>query len=273
MPDPTLPTPDTLLRASQILVAQSKALSALARAVSPPEPKRLAMALDALEKAGEADAGAIFRESRAWVDAERGGRRERLAVGLKAGCADAGLELLVTSKDPLELRLPPLAARIDVERDRAELYFGLQPVGSTRADASAVLSAHRVAVRALEGHGWDGAAHHRLLRRAWTRLRAETGQDWIELADVLPELALLRQSRAFRVDPVGKRFEPYPKAAFLYDLWRLRRDRCLQADGWRLSLGPATGGSTKDKQRVFFVEDDRGQGQYQLTLRFVKEEG
>ncbi|MFZ5479355.1 MAG: hypothetical protein ACOZNI_21505 [Myxococcota bacterium] len=267
-----LPSSDTLLRASKALAAQSKALAALARAVSPPTPGSLAKALDSLERAGEADAGAILRDGRAWLDAERAGRRERLATGLKSGCAEAGIELLVVSKEPLELRLPPFAARVDVERDRAELCFGGLPVAESRADASGLLAAHRTAFAAIEGRGWDPAAQHRLLRRAWARLRAETGQDWIELADVLPEVTLLRQPRAFRAEPVGKRFEPYPRASFVYDLWRLRRDRMLSVDGWRLSLGPATGGSTMDRQRVFFVEDDRGQGQWQLTVRFTKED-
>lgn len=271
-----LPSPDELLRLSRILANQSKGIKTLARAVTAREPQKLAKAAESLAKAGDASVTRVIEETRAWIDAEKTGRRERLSTALRAACAIDGSEpdvrMVVITKDPLEVRLAPLAAVIDIEHDLVELKFGQVTVATCRAASDELLAARRTAIEALNGRGWEAAAHHRLLRRTWSRLRAESGNEWIELADVLPELALLRQPKAFRADPTGKRFVAYPKANFIYDLWRLRRDRSLLVDGWRLSLGPATGTSAKDKQRVFFVEDEAGQGQFQLTLRFVREE-
>lgn len=270
MPIPTsLPSPETLRRAVATLRAQVKVLDALAKEEEP-SPDRLARVVAALAKAGSVDVGALREQLDAWVADERAGRRERLSGALRAGCEAEGVELLVLSKEPLELRLPPLSARIDVAAGKAELVFSQQVLESTSADAPAILAARRRALRALEGEGWDPAAFHALLLRAWTRAAPAGG--WAELADVLPEVVLLHQPRAFRLDPDPRRFAPYSRARFAYDLWRLRRDRALSHDGWRLTVAPATGASTKDKKLVFWLEDDRGAGQYHLTLRFVREE-
>lgn len=268
-PPTPLPSPEFLLRTAKALKAQAKAIAVLAKAVSPPSPDRLGRGLAALEKAGGADVSAVRMEIEAWLAEEKAGRRERLSTALRAGCEAANLELLVLSKAPLELRLPPISARIDLEANRAELLYSQQLLASCEADAAAILTARRGAVAALEGEGWATAAFHTLLHRAWTR--AAPGGGWAELVDVLPEVVLLHQPRSFRLDPAPKRFVSYSRAQFAYDLWRLRRDRALSQNGWRLSVAPATGASTKDKKAVFWLEDDRGQGQYHLTLRFVRE--
>ncbi len=269
-PPPSLPTADAVRRAISTLKAQTKALEGLLKVVSPPAPEGLAKGLAALEKAGEVDVGAIRAGIGAWVTEEKASRRERLSGALRTACEAESVELLVLSKDPLELRLPPLSARIDIEANKAEILFSQQVLETSTADGPAILAARRRALQTLDGDPWDSAAFHGLLHKAWMRA-APTG-GWAELIDVLPEVVFLRQPKAFRLDPDPKRFVPYSRARFAYDLWRLRRDRALTRDGWRLSIAPATGSSTKDKKLVYWLEDDRGQGQYHLTLRFVREE-
>lgn len=264
------PSPDALRRAITTLKAQAKVLEGLVKVASPPNPEGLAKGLAALEKAGEVDVGAIRAQMGAWVAEEKTSRRERLSGALRAGSEAEGVDLLILSKDPLELRLPPVSVRVDIDANKAEVLFSQQVLESTTADGPAILAARKRALQALEGEPWDPAAFHALLHKAWTRA-APTG-GWAELVEVLPELVFLRQPKEFRRDPDSKRFVPYSRARFAYDLWRLRRDRVLTRDGWRLSVAPATGSSTKDKKLVFWLEDDRGQGQYHLTLRFVREE-
>ncbi len=268
-PPPSLPSPEFLRRTAKILKAQAKALEGLAGAAAPASPERLARGLAALEKAGGADVGALSTEIEGWLAGEKASRRERLSTALRAGCEAEGIELLVLSKAPLELRLPPVSARIDLDTNRAELLHSQQVLETCEADGAAILAARRRVVSALEGESWNAAAFHALLYKAWSR--AAPAGTWAELVDVLPEVVLLHQPRSFRLDPAPKRFAPYSRARFAYDLWRLRRDRALSQNGWRLSVAPATGSSTKDKKAVFWLEDDRGQGQYHLTLRFVRE--
>lgn len=265
-----LPSPDQLRAAAATLKRQSQALDALAAAVDPPVAGKVAAAWAAWEKAGSADLAALA-DVPAWMAEEKAGRRERLSHTLRASCEKAGVELAVVTRDPLELRLAPLGVSIDVEANRAALTFGRQELAVAEADSDAILRARADALTALEATPWEPAAFHARLRRAWSRSAASPG-DWAEIAEVLPELVFLSQSRAFRADPSARRFEPYSRAQLCYDLWRLRRDRVLTQDGWRLTVAPATGASTKDKSRVFWLEDDRGQGQWHLTLRFVREE-
>lgn len=268
----SLPAPVALKDAATRLKKQAKVLESLAKAAEPPTPARLDAGLAALDKIGRADVARLHADIAAWLVDERAGRRERLSADLRAGSDAAGIELLVITRDPLELRLPPIGVRVDVEAGKSVLTFGREEVATADASAAGILAARTAAVAALEGKGWDAAALHLRLRRAWSRAAAEPGA-WAEIAEILPELAFLSQPKAFRADPSPRRFVPYARAQLCYDLWRLRRDRALTQDGWRLTVAPATGASTKDKSRVFWLEDDRGVGQYHLTLRFVREDG
>jgi hypothetical protein len=273
MSDPSaLPSATTLRQAVTALKAQSRALESIARAASSshPDTNALAKALDALERAGDANLGGLRAHLTTWLADEKATRRSRLSEALRAGCEAEGVEQLLLSKAPLELRLPPVSVRIDLDANTAEIVFSQQVLAVTSADATAILTARRSALRELEGDGWDPTVFHATLRKAWSR--AAPSGDWAELVDVLPEVVLLRQTREFRRDPDPKRFTPYSRARFAYDLWRLRRDRALACDGWRLSVAPATGATTKDKKLVFWLEDDRGQGQFHLTLRFIRED-
>ncbi|MBN1336491.1 MAG: hypothetical protein JXB39_11070 [Deltaproteobacteria bacterium] len=264
------PTTRALREASRACRARASVLLGLASALERGDETRLARALERIRTNPEPCVDPEVAEAQAWLANRRATRRERFAVELRAACEREGVELVLLGRDPLELRLPPVSVGVDLEAGRAEVRFAGLEVRRTQAEADAVLTARAEAVAWLEGRDWDPAAWLAVLKRAW--LRASHGQEtWVELTDVLPEVALLRQRRRFRRDPTARNFEPYPAVRFAYDLWRARRDGVLSTDGWRLSLGPATGGSTRDRSRVLLLEDARGQGQYHLTLRFVRE--
>ncbi|HJN76225.1 MAG TPA: hypothetical protein QGF58_20015 [Myxococcota bacterium] len=203
----------------------------------------------------------LVEELGAWLSWEERTRGRRLVQGLTGSCE-------VISRDPLRLRVAPLTVNVDVENNRAELRFAELQLARVPADAERILAAHAELIAALEPGDWSAQGFLRHLLQAW-RQRGEGG--WAELIEVLPVLALQLQSDAFRRDPTARNFRPYPKVQFAYDLARLRRERCFSVDGWRLSLGPATGSSTRDKRRVFWLEDPRGRGQWHLSLRFVED--
>ena len=160
---------------------------------------------------------------------------------------------------------------MDLGRDKAELTFGREVLAKTGARADEIIAARAEALSELETADWDPAAYLFALYKAWRRTSPKG--DWAELVDVLPNLVLELQTDAWRLDPTERNFRPYSRARYCFDLWRLRRDRTLVSNEvWRLSLGPATGGSTKDKKRVLWLEDAAGRGQYHLTLRFVRED-
>jgi hypothetical protein len=265
-----LPAVRALHDAARTCRARAAAIAALSTALEQGDEGRIAAAIARIRAAPAPDVDPQVAAAEAWLASQRATRRERLAGELRAACEDAGVELMLLGRDPLELRLPPVSVVVDLAAGGAELRFAGLEVGRTAAEAGAILAARARAVSSLEGSDWDPSAFLVCLRQAW--LRASRGAEaWVELTDVLPEVALLRQGRRFRRDPTTRHFEPYPAVRFAYDLWRLRRDRVLATGGWRLSLGPATGGSTRDRGRVLLLEDARGQGQYHLTLRFVRE--
>ena len=267
-PTPALPSDDDLSAGLDALTRASRYLKKVRSLLDEPVPARIdgaATDLAACDLGGITDIAAAMA---AWVEYERATRGARLRADLREACAEVGIRPAVLSRDPLELYLAPVTVLIDVDRDLADLAFARIRQGRCRADGAAIVAARNEVVCDLEGESWDPEAFFAQLRGAWVRAG---GDAWVELIDVLPELALLRQPPSFRKDPTAKKFVPYPRAQFAYDLWRLRRDRCLAADGWRLTLGTATGGSTRDKSRVLWLEDGRGGGQYHLTLRFVKE--
>lgn len=268
----TLPSRAQLSELAMALRKRSSALASLARAVEGGSPEALARVLGRFEGVPTGDGTALVEQVRAYLVEEKRSRRRRLAAALRTGCAQVGVDLLVLSQEPLELRLPPVSVRIDTDRNQAQVVFADQVLRRCDANADAILGARGRVVAELEGKGWNPGAYLEHLFEAWRRVRGTGTSDWVEIVDVLPEVAWLRQSKRFRTDPSSSNFSGYPRSQMAYDLWRLRRDRTLAVAGWRLSLGPATGGSTKDKARVLRLEDDRGQGQYHLTLRFVKEE-
>lgn len=260
----SLPDASTLRDLARRLKQQARILEAVAKADG--DRHALARSRAQLERLGAVEVQPVLDQLDAWLEEERATRRERLARQLRQRCADEGIELVVVTRDPLELRLPPLGLQVDVDADRADLSFGRHRILRVTADADAIIDGVRAALDVLHAEPWDPAAFHRALRTAWARA---PGEGYKELADVFPQVVLALQGRRFLDDPRPSNLRPYSKAAFCYDLWRLRRDRAMQVDGWRLSLGTATGGSTRDKKRVFWLEDDRGRGQYFLTLRFV----
>lgn len=224
---------------------------------------------------GSAGRGAeIAGLARAELEGHRARLREGLARELRDACAQRGLSMRVLRREePVELRIPPLGLRIDREKGRAELSFARLVVESAPAEAGAILAARERALAALTS-GFDAARFFEAARKAWlaARAAAESAGERVEITDFLPQLALQLQKPAFRVDPRAKSFSDYPRARFAYDLLQLRRAGKLAQNGWRLNLGVATGTSATQKQRVLFVEDEEGEGEFKLTVFFTRVE-
>lgn len=260
---PAFPDPQELRRLARELKQQAARLEGLAEA-SPAEVRRQRPGLEPV------DLGAVREQLDAWLRHEAATRRGRLATGLRRACEGLGIELLVLTREPLELRMAPLGVQVDLDADRASITFGREVLETCEAQTEQVVAARARALSALEAEPWDPAAFHRALREAWERA---PGEGWKELSDLYPQLVLALQGPRFWKDPSPRNLRPCSRAQVCYDLWRLRRDRALSVDGWRLSLGSATGGSTRDKKRVWWLEDDQGRGQYFLTARFLRDEG
>jgi len=193
---------------------------------------------------------------------------------LREAAAKAGLEAAPLTTDPPEFRIGQLTALIDLARRRASIRYARLEIDTVPASPEAVVDAVRKAQAWLESGGFDADRYFDQLLEAYRVRLQRIGEPFgarVDVVDLLSELAFARQPERFRDDPRRENFQPYERVQMAYDLARLRRAGRLARQGHRLAMGSATGGSTKQKARVLYLEDDRGSGQYYLSLWFTKE--
>lgn len=162
---------------------------------------------------------------------------------------------LIERGPPAEWRLGELT--VVIGRDRAELRYAREPVGSARPTPEAIGEAvQRVRARlAARSRGPDqllpalAAAYAAVLGRRGGRVG-----DRVPLVELRAELAGMT------------------RAQFAWDLARLRRERRLVVDGRRIDLGVATGHAAERRSRVVWIENDGGGGGYFQSFRLIGQE-
>lgn len=198
--------------------------------------------------------------------------RKRTGRELKARCDAERIDFRVVSKEhPIEVRLVPLSVTLDFEKGLAQFKSAREVLASAPLDVAAIVDTYRALERELGGP-FDPKAYFAQLRDAYALALVRAGKspgDRVDIVDVLPFVALLRQSKGFLEKPEKDAFVRYTRAHFAFDIMRLREAQALDQDGARLNLGVATGNSTAHKNRVVYVEDGVGVGEYKLSLFFT----
>jgi len=193
------------------------------------------------------------------ADAALDWRLTRLAAFAEAAAA-AALPFARVTTD--ELRIGELTVRLDLDRGEATLAYAREPLQTLRAEPRAVVDAVHRQTAALR---WTQPADvvFRELIAAYRVLCAQTGQplgERVNLVDLVSPLFYVRQPEDART------LRPVTRAQLAWDLDHLQAARHLEADGLRIQLGTATGGSTAKKQSVLFLESAAAGGQYFLTF-------
>lgn len=198
--------------------------------------------------------------------------RKRTGRELKARCDAERIDFRVVSKEhPIEVRMVPLSVTLDFEKGQAQFKFARESLATAALDVPAIVDTYRTLERELGGP-FDPKAYFAQLREAYALALVRAGKadgDRVDIVDVLPFVALLRQSKGFLEKPERDAFVRYTRAHFAFDIMRLREAEALEHDGVRLNLGVATGNSTAHKNRVVYVEDGAGVGEYKLSLFFT----
>jgi hypothetical protein len=216
---------------------------------------------------------AAVTSAREQLDQLRMELRRTLIRELESACCEAERPFRRLGDSPPELLLAPFTVTLDMSALEAVVSYARQELVRVEADTSAILKVVEREEKALSKGQPPPEKLFQELLVAYSGLLGRSGQaigTRVDLIEILPELALLRQSPGFRSNPVRERFTTFSKAHFLFALARLRATRTLEQDGYRLDLGTATGDSVRSKSRVFFIQDANGQGQYYLSLRFVR---
>ena len=207
---------------------------------------------------------------KSWCEQEERQRPLRFGRMLREAAEGAGLSYQQLGASPPTVRIDPFNIELDFKKGEAEISYSRLELATVPLDCDQILRERARLLSSLESAEFEPADYLAKIFEAYRRTLAAHGLKWgerVDLVELLPELAFLQQSERFRKDPVREAFKPYGKVRFAYDLARLRRARHLEHLGARLTLGTATLGSTRQKDRVMFLEE-AGQGQYYLSLAF-----
>ncbi len=205
-----------------------------------------------------------------WCSDEERQRPLKFGGQLKQAAEEAGLSFHSLGQQPPTFRLAPIEVELDFKAGLARLSYARLPLGEAPLEVTRIVHERARLLASLESEGFEPSEYLARLHLAYRRCLLSQGLkpgDRVELMDLLPELAFLSQSDRFRKDPTRESFRPYGKVRLAYDLSRLRRSGTLEHQGARLTLGTATLGTARHKDRVLFLEE-AGQGQYYLTLAF-----
>lgn len=254
----------------------AKALKDLTQALETGDAPKAAAALQKLEKAPmpAVDLSPVVARAKGQLAEEERRLKFYLAKELREAAARAGVEFSVLTTDPPEFRLGSLTAAVDLSRRQSSIRYARLELDRTGTNPEAIVEACRKSQAALEGRAFDAERYFARLMDAYRVHLARTQQAFgtrLDLADLLAEVAFGMQGEKFYEDPQRENFVPYTRVQLAYDLARLRRAGRLSQQGFRLALGSATAGTTKQKSRVLYLEDERGNGQYYLSLWFTRE--
>lgn len=181
------------------------------------------------------------------------------------------------SVEKLGDRPPTLALgtfRVEVEASsHIRLKVGLEPIVDVEPVSETVFETCEDILASWEERTPDAPELFERIRRAYLMACSLTGkspEDRVDIVDLLAPLALLESGDdALRKRGIDTTRE-YPRHLLARQLAVLNRERMLEHQNWRLDLGAATGGSTRDKRDVLYVQTAPNRGQYFLSIRFTR---
>ncbi|MGM9991461.1 MAG: hypothetical protein ACI376_01245 [Candidatus Bruticola sp.] len=228
---------------------------------------------------------------RAWAlkETENSFRRD-----FKNAAAEFGWKVRCTGSEPLELKVGSFYLRPNfAEGTCCVAYARMLAANDWPLEANYLFESLNELIELLNRNGYkddladgvkpDSLEGNELFCReffadVWTayntmlRCRRKSLGDRVPLHDIWAVLSVLRQSRKFRENGAPSLFKEYSRLQFCWDIVRLRRCAGLQCGKLRLNLSTATIGTTKNKEKVFWLDDGVGNGQYYLSLWFQNKE-
>lgn len=216
----------------------------------------------------------LLPDLRAWCSERRRRAKQEFFGRLVEKAREEGVEVaLLSREEPVTLRVTPFEVQLDLEKGVAHFLFAKDELATCRLDENDVLNQRAKLMDELE-KGFDPQGFFARCLAAWRAARAarRIEGERVEILDILPYLALEAQPKRFKETPSVKNYRGYSRGRFAYEVHLLRRARGFLQDGVRLNLGVATGTSASKKKRVIYFEDERGNGEYKLTVFFTRDE-
>ncbi len=216
----------------------------------------------------------LLPELQSWCSEQRRRAKQEFFGRLVKKAREEGVEVILVSREaPVTLRVLPFEVRLDLEKGAAQFFFAKDELATCRLNEADVLKQRAKLVQELE-KGFDPKVFFARCHAAWRAARAARGIEGerVEILDILPYLAVESQPKRFKETPSVRNYKGYSRGRFAYEVHLLRRARGFLQDGVRLNLGVATGTTASKKKRVIYFEDERGDGEYKLTVFFTRDE-
>ena len=191
--------------------------------------------------------------------------RQNLMTGL-SGAFDNANHFRILSDSPLVVYMHPLTLEVHFETGKATLCYAHEVLQTVSCVPEEILSAHQSLVEVFRASRIESQQFWQILKLAYDMVLLKEGQPVgarVDIVELLPALAWVWPNAA-----AIKKSGVFPKYLLSYQLQKLRADGLLTNRGWRLDLGTATGGSTRNKANVLFIPMGHTEGQYYLSICF-----
>lgn len=177
------------------------------------------------------------------------------------------------SEAPLVLFIKPLTFEVDFDGGGVKVLYGHEFIEDLPIDAAILLNARERILAESRKKLLPAEKFFPLLHQAYKMVLASENLEYGERVDVVdivvPLALLLAGSKDLRKKGIAA-LDAYPRYLLAMQLAKQRRDGVLEDGGFRLDLGAATGGSTRNKDDVLFIPVGASSGQYYRSLRFER---
>ena len=194
--------------------------------------------------------------------------RQDLIAGLNA-TAPKPDQIKMVSDSPLVLYVHPLTLEVNFEQCKTTWSYAREPMAQSSLDPSDIWNVYGELLDQFRAARIDSKSFWQALKAAYDIVLLKDGKpagERIDIVDVLVPMAWI-WPHAVQL----KKATQFPRYLLAYQIQKLRQDGLIAHNGYRLDLGTATGGSTKNKANVLFIPMGPTEGQYYLTMCFRRE--
>lgn len=194
--------------------------------------------------------------------------RQDLIAGLNA-TAPKPDQIKMVSDSPLVLYVHPLTLEVNFEQCKTTWSYAREPMAQSSLDPSNIWNVYGELLDQFRAARIDSKSFWQALKAAYDIVLLKDGKpagERIDIVDVLVPMAWI-WPHAVQL----KKATQFPRYLLAYQIQKLRQDGLIAHNGYRLDLGTATGGSTKNKANVLFIPMGPTEGQYYLTMCFRRE--
>lgn len=195
----------------------------------------------------------------------RANAHHMLLAGLKQG-VEKPENMRILSDNPLVIYVHPLTLEVQFEQAKATWTYAHETLATTSLDPEDILNTHKALLETFRASRIDSQAFWSVCKLAYEMVLLKHGQQMGSRVDIVELIAPLTW---LWPNPAAlKKNTTLPRYLLAYQLQKLRADGLLQNKNFRLDMGTATGGSTRNKANVLFVPMGVSEGQYYLSICF-----